>query len=112
MSKMSQLHAELTEQAYELGFESLDEALANGYEVDYEEKQLVNPYVLLNKVHEEAHEEWLKEKEEVLAELNSILNAINGQTYNNLTNYELLTFIKSNKQIIAKAIEFIARGEM
>lgn len=78
MSKMSQLNAELTEQAYELGFESLDEALANGYEVDYEEKQLVNPYVLLNKAHEEAHEEWLKEREEVVFELERLITAYAG----------------------------------
>lgn len=78
MSKMSQLNAELTEQAYELGFESLDEALANGYEVDYEEKQLVNPYVLLNKAHEEAHEEWLKEREEVVFELERLITAYSG----------------------------------
>ena len=72
MSKMSQLHAELTEQACELGFESLDEALANGYEIDYEEQELVNPYVLSNKAHEEAHEAWLKEKHEVLHLLESV----------------------------------------
>lgn len=33
MSKMSQLNAELTEQAAELGFETIDEAEANGYVV-------------------------------------------------------------------------------
>lgn len=33
MSKMSELHRELTEQANELGFESLDEALSYGYVV-------------------------------------------------------------------------------
>lgn len=31
MSKMSQLHAELSEQASELGFESIEQAEANGY---------------------------------------------------------------------------------
>lgn len=35
MSKMSQLHAELSEQAYELGYESLEEAEANGLKVQY-----------------------------------------------------------------------------
>lgn len=72
-AKMSQLHAELSEQANELGFESLDEALTNGYEVDYEEKQLVNPYVLVDKAQEEAHEAWLKERDEVLGGLESCL---------------------------------------
>lgn len=36
MSKMSQIHAELTEKAAELGFESLEEAEDNGYEVLYD----------------------------------------------------------------------------
>ena len=35
MSKMSQLHVELSEQASELGFESIEQAEANGYKVDY-----------------------------------------------------------------------------
>lgn len=41
MSKMSQLHAELTEQAAELGFESIEEAEINGFKVDYEKQKLV-----------------------------------------------------------------------
>ena len=41
MSKLSQLHAELTEQAAELGFESLEEAEINGFKVDYEKQKLV-----------------------------------------------------------------------
>ena len=75
MSKLSQLHAELSEQAAELGFESLEEALANGYEVDYEAKELVNPYVLCNKAHEEAHEAWLKERDEVLDGLDIVAHS-------------------------------------
>lgn len=35
MSKMSQLHAELTEKAAELGFESIEDAEAHGYKVEY-----------------------------------------------------------------------------
>lgn len=105
MSKISQLHAELSSQAYDLGFNSLEDALAMGYEVDYENSKLVDG-------REQAHKAWLKEKREILNELNAILNAINGQAYNNFSNYELLTFIKNNKQIIAKAIEFIEKGEV
>ena len=41
MSKMSQLHAELTEQAAHLGFQSIEEAEANGFKVDYEKQELV-----------------------------------------------------------------------
>ena len=35
MAKMSQIHAELTEQASELGFESIEQAEARGYTVKY-----------------------------------------------------------------------------
>lgn len=35
MSKMSQLHAELSEAAAELGFESIEDAEAHGYKVEY-----------------------------------------------------------------------------
>lgn len=41
MSKMSQLHAELTMQAAQLGFQSIEEAEANGFRVDYEKQELV-----------------------------------------------------------------------
>lgn len=35
MSKMSQLHAELSVEASELGYPSLEEALEDGYHVNY-----------------------------------------------------------------------------
>lgn len=38
---MSQLYAELTEQAAQLGFHSVEEAEINGYKVDYEKQELV-----------------------------------------------------------------------
>lgn len=41
MSKMSQLHIELTEQASELGFESIYEAEQHGYKVDWENHKLI-----------------------------------------------------------------------
>ena len=97
MSKMSQLHAELTEQAIELGFENLEEALANGYEVDYEERELVNPYVLSNKAHEEAHEAWLAEREEIITELENLITAYAGA--------------EGVAKPVRKAIEFIRKGE-
>lgn len=75
-ARLSQLHAELSEQAAELGFESLDAALKAGYEVDWEEQELVNPYVLdrsaADEAYEEAHRAWLKEKEAVLADLRGL----------------------------------------
>ena len=98
MSKMSQLHAMLTQQATELGFMSIEEAEANGYEVDYEEQELVNPYVLCDKAHDEAHEAWPKERDEVLNGLISVYNDIDVP--------------RDLKKNIKHAIDFIKKGEM
>ena len=59
-AKMSQLHAELTEQAAELGFMSIEEAEANGYVVDYEKQKLVPD---VNKAYKEKEEDDKRNKE-------------------------------------------------
>ena len=94
MSKMSELAMELDDQAVELGFESYEEAIAKGYEVDYEEHKLVNPYVL-DREHEKAHEAWLKEKEIVVGGLMNLLI------------HKVFDF-----DIIERAIKFIKKGEV
>lgn len=58
MSKLSILHAELMEQAAELGFEDLGEAEQAGYGVDWEKAKLIK----VEDEQEKAHEAWLKEK--------------------------------------------------
>lgn len=65
MSKMSELHRELTECAYDLGFESIEEAEANGYTVDYATQTLVDGREL-------AHKEYLEKKEAILAKLKEL----------------------------------------
>lgn len=40
MSKMSQLHAELSVQASELGYPSLEDAFEDGYRVNYKMNKL------------------------------------------------------------------------
>lgn len=94
MSKISQLHAELSSQAYDLGFNSLEDALAMGYEVDYENAKLVKP-----DEQEQAHEAWLKEKQQVLDELTDVIN--DGE----LDWGEIVRKVEH-------AIEFIEKGEM
>ena len=71
MSKMSQLNAMLTQQAAELGFMSIEEAEANGYEVDYDKQELVRTDTEneLNK----AHKAWLKEQQIVLGDLMNLM---------------------------------------
>lgn len=62
MSKMSQLHAELSEQAYDLGYVSLEAAEAHGCEVDWENQKLIPP-------EEAAHNALLKEREKLIETL-------------------------------------------
>lgn len=74
MSKMSQLHAELSEQANELGYETLEEAQADGYTINYVEGKLVKYECCdLAKEQEKAHEAWLKEQQIVLGDLMNLL---------------------------------------
>ena len=114
MSKMSQLHAELSEQAYDLGFRSIEEAEANGYVVDYEnqklaqskelqEKNLVEAIDGLDKLQKElekAHEEWLKERDEIIKDLDHIaLGYAEGG-------------FPAHAKAIYRAIDFIKKGEI
>jgi hypothetical protein len=90
---MSQLHAELSEQAYELGFESIEDAEQAGYGVDYENYKLVAP-------QDEAHQAWLKERAEVLEDLGALHEGLIERGYDALA------------EIAERAIKFIEKGEM
>ena len=92
MSKMSQLHAELTERAAELGFASIDEAEANGYSVNYKEGKLEQQQEL-------AHQAWLAKRNDVLANL----YALKGHFV------EFGEHLYAN--IVSEAINFIQDGE-
>lgn len=101
MSKMSELAMELDDQAMELGFESYEEAIAKGYEVDYEEGKLVNPYVL-DREQEKAHEAWLEERDSVIESLNNAIyhnKRLNGGkgTYEAIVMQRAKDFIKGVK---------------
>lgn len=78
MSKMSELHIELSEQAYELGFKSIEDAEQHGWRVNYELAKLEPPVVQpeLNELKEleKAHKAWLKERDGVLADLRLLLD--------------------------------------
>lgn len=88
MSKMSQLHAELTEQAHELGFESIEEAEANGYAVDYKLYRLADAQKL-------AHEEWLEDKRITLINLKRAADTL-----------------EHSANAVKLAIDFIEKGEV
>lgn len=84
MSKMSQTHAELSEQAYDLGYGSLEEAFNDGYESAYfcgdpvlfrrkhksPDPPIHNPS--LNSAMTEQSRMWEAEKEAVLKGLDKI----------------------------------------
>ena len=74
MSKMSELHMELEEYACDgLGFNSLDEALKNGYEIDYENHSLVR-----TPTDNEQGKAHLSEKEEQLNRLDGVIAYLKG----------------------------------
>lgn len=97
MSKMSQLHAELTEQANEMGYATIEDAERDGYHIV---QDLVDGIFTLEKIdgREQAHKNWLKEREEVLGELISVYNDID------------MTI--DYKKYIKHAIDFIKKGEI
>lgn len=108
MSKMSELHRELSEQAYDLGFLSLEDAENHGWRVNYEQAKLEPPVVQPSldemKEQEKAHEAWLKEKHEVLHLLESVKEDIidlNGGDNNHVAIDEL-----------NYVIDFIEKGEV
>lgn len=75
---ISQIHAEVSEQAYELGYETLEDALNDGYEVDYEKSKLVKTDT---RKLELAQLEWEKEKidkriDEIRTELSNELKGV------------------------------------
>ena len=95
---MSELHVELSEQAYDLGFNSLDDALNAGYEIDYTESRLVKHGCCeLAREQEKAHQAWLKEKQELLDRAEEMWVSPNFD--------DLLELMKD-------LVEFIKRGEV
>lgn len=97
MSKMSQLHAELTEQANELGFESIEEAEADGYTIDYTERRLVKYECCdMAKEREQAHLAYIAEKEDLLERADKVWK---DPTYDQLIDLvnELVCFIKKGE---------------
>ena len=87
MSKMSELHAELTEQANELGFASIEEAEQAGYGVDLTEGKILEP-------EEAAHRALLGEKKYIIGGLKFVLDG----------GYE---FSSEDRKDIEAAIKFI-----
>lgn len=96
MSKMSQLNLAVTEEAYDMGYISLEAALADGWEIDYERGKL---YKGVNAL-ELAHQDWLAERRMNLRDLKELHSVLIEQEYS-----EWAT-------IVNNAIDFIGKGEV
>lgn len=85
MSKMSELHRELSEQAVEMGYSSLEYATdVAGCEIDYEKGRLLPP-------EEAAHNALLKEKEEIIEDLKKL---VTRSEYDRRTKIRAIEFIE------------------
>lgn len=108
MSKMSQLHAELSERAAELGFESIEEAERAGYKVDYDNMTLMSP-------EEQAHEAWLIERTMVLKELDLLETyfeeVIDRASEDDDAGLDTMFILNNLKGYVEDAVDFIKRGE-
>ena len=91
MSKIGNYYIELTEQANELGFETVEEAFAAGYEVVRGELQPKEDE------QDKAHKAWLEEKEKVINELAMLSDNLPAGG--------------DAQQAVEHAISFIKRGE-
>lgn len=84
MSKMSQLHMELSQQANEFGFETLQEAIDNGFEADMINQKLIPPRKFNSNLEELelelAHLEWEQETTaKKIEELKKTIKEIKGE---------------------------------
>ena len=67
MSKIGRVNLELQEEANELGYDTVQEAIADGWEANEIAATLTKKDEL-----EDAHEAWLKEREDILKKLRRI----------------------------------------
>lgn len=118
MSKMGKLNLALQEQAEELGYSTVQEALDDGYEVIHSGSmgQLLRKDGAINKKclplnvqaylaneQEKAHEAWLEEKKSVLAGLKKVRNDLNSFGYD---------WAIKDAGIVERTIDFIYKGEV
>lgn len=97
MSKIGEANLDLQEQAEELGFESVQEALDKGYRAVLRKDGSMQLIIDYGEHLQKAHEAWLIKKETVINELEMLLQDVNTDVY---------------RQIIKDAIKFIEEGEV
>ena len=96
MSKVGKYYLDLQNQAQELGFDSVEEALSKGYEV------VKGKLVKTKDEQTEAHEAWLKRKDAVVGDLRNLLLGMHTAGKSDTTEYNIinnaLTFILDGEQ--------------
>lgn len=97
MSKMGQVNMDLQEQANELGFSTVQEAIDNGYEAVYYDAGDVRLVPKADAELQKAHEEWLIRKETIINKLEMLRDDTPYQAY---------------KDTLREAINFINEGEV
>lgn len=98
MSNIGKVNLDLQEQANELGFSTVQEAVDNGYVIIYNEDETEVRFIKNEDwQHLQAHNEWLIERETILNELRMLADA-------HLPN--------AVRNVIGETIEFIEKGEV
>lgn len=98
MSKISQIHAEMTERVNELGYETVEEAIADGWDSAEFYASYKEP---AKDEQTKAHEAWLKRKEVVVGDLRNLLLGMHVAGKSNTIEYK----------VINNALTFILEGE-
>ena len=102
MSKMNDIALQLDERAVELGFADHLEAMANGYDWGVGEDGAAFLFKAEDE-QEKAHEAWLKERDEVLGGLNSLIETEEFQEKILGGDY----IDAGEKEILTRAVRFI-----
>ena len=97
MSNIGKVNLDLQEQANELGFSTVQEAIDNGYVVTYNEDDEVKLMKNEDWQHLQAHNAWLTERETILNELRMLADA------------HLPSAVRN---VIGETIKFIEKGEV
>lgn len=97
MSKINRINLDLQEQANELGFSTVQEAIDNGYVVVYNDDDEVKFIKEEDWQHQQAHNEWLMERDVILTKIRMLRDE-------HLPNVV--------REVLGEALEFIEKGEV
>lgn len=108
MSKVGQFNIAMTEKVNELGYETVEEAIADGWDSN----EFYMSYMKeVKDEQEKAHEAWLEEREIVLSKLDEVLGFFKRISNYKEVSKELKKESNMNIGRIRRAMNFIERGE-